>query len=215
MATDTFKPISLESLTTTTLDGTGVYDVLMRANKAHLDAEFGKNRIKGAEYATVYLGSLQSVLTASITFLLQKDKNDLEVQLLKIQLLLANKQLEKTQQELDLLTAKTNTEKAQISDTVNGVVVTGITGTQKALYEAQSNGFKRDAEQKAAKLLIDTWTIRRTTNDATLVSDRDIAIGDSIGDGNVAVFATKANFLGDQSIGKAVTKLLAGVGITN
>ena len=54
--------ITIANLTQATVDGTGVFDVLMRANKAHLEAEFAKGRIKGSEYATVYLGSLQAVL---------------------------------------------------------------------------------------------------------------------------------------------------------
>ena len=45
--------IAVTDLTQSTLEGTGVFDVLMRATKVHLDAEFAKNRIKGSEYATV------------------------------------------------------------------------------------------------------------------------------------------------------------------
>ena len=66
--------IAVTDLTQSTLDGTGVFDVLMRATKAHLEAEYNKNRIKGAEYATVYLGSLEPVLRTSLDFLLQKQK---------------------------------------------------------------------------------------------------------------------------------------------
>ena len=42
-------PITLDDLTTATVEGSGVFDVLMRANKAHLEQEFKLNRIKGTD----------------------------------------------------------------------------------------------------------------------------------------------------------------------
>ena len=90
----TIAPVTLGELTTVSTDGTGVFDVLMQANKAHLEQEYKQNRIKGPEYSTVYLGSLQSVLGAAIQFLLQKDKVALEAQLVGMQVALAEKELE-------------------------------------------------------------------------------------------------------------------------
>ena len=309
-------PITLNDLTLATLDGTGVFDVLMRANKAHLEAEYSKNRIKGSEYATVYLGSLEAVLNAAIQFLLQKDKIALEAQLIEQQILLAqvevikaNAQVLQTQaqtelvkqqtanalaelailqanalkipaeiahlqaqtamvrqqtenldaellnipkqgivldkQALDivakttmttqqtsnlvaealnipkqgavldgqkckldaefdllkttnlktaeeqaLLAWKTTTEKAQT--TALGVDDNSVIGKQKALYTAQTSGFTRDAEQKAADLMTKTWMTRRTTDEGTV--------------------ADSTNMLNDVAVGRAVNKLLSGVG---
>lgn len=288
--------LTVDELTQATLDGSGVFDVLMRANKAHLDAEYEKNRIKGPEYSTVYLGSLDTVLNTALQFVLTKQKIDLEAQLLQQQILLAqvevqkaNAQLEqiaaqtalvqqqtlnaqaelailqanalkipaeialleaqtaqtnqqtenlgsqklqieaqtalvvqqernavieatvlvatecklraeydlimsnvlKSGQEISLLAQKTATERAQI--TSMGVDEDSVIGKQKALYQAQSDGFKRDAEQKAAKVLVDSWNVRRTT-------DADSAPADAV------------NQLNDASVGRAVGKLLSGVG---
>jgi len=205
-------PVSTAALTTTALDGTGVFDTLIRANKAHLDAEFAKNRIKGAEYATVYLGSLQAVLSASIQFLLTKDKASLDADLVAQQILNAAKEHEvlestkcklnaefdvlvltklKVQQETALLLQKVLTEKAQTI--AAGVDATSLVGVQKGLYTAQTAGFTRDAEQKAAKILVETWSARRMTDEATS--------------------ANSTNKLDDASVGSAVDKLLTGVGI--
>lgn len=230
--------IAVADLTQATLQGTGVFDVLMRANKAHLEAEFNKNRIKGAEYATVYLGSLTQVMQTALQFLLTKEKTDLEAQLLAKQILLAQKQIDKASaeliqiaaqtelinqqkanaiiegtvlvaqecklrgefdlimgnvlkaaQETALLTQKVATERAQT--TALGVDDNSVLGKQKILYQAQTDGFKRDAEQKAAKLMVDTWNVRRTTDEGT--------VADSV------------NSLNDVAVGRAVTKLLAGV----
>lgn len=204
-------PVTLPQLTDATIAGAGVFDTLMRANKAHLESEFTKGRIKGAEYATVYLGSLEAVMSASLAFLLQRDKSTLESQLLSQQVLNAVLEGEvlaatkcklqaeydlllttklKTDQETQLLLWKTNTEKGQTI--ALGVDVDSVLGKQKALYGAQTLGFTRDAEQKAAKLMADTWAVRRTTDEATV--------------------ADGVNSLNDAAVGRAIGKLLTGVG---
>ena len=256
----TLTPITLPQLTEATTTGSGVFDVLMKATKAHLEQEFTQGRIKGAEYATVYLGSLEAVMQTALQFLLQKDKVALDaelakqqVELAKADLLIKQVELEKTRAELtilektvlktdaeiELLTAKaamvraqtanealqgkvliaqecklraeydvllstnlktkeetalllwkTNTEKAQTM--ALGVDDNSVIGKQKALYGAQTDGFKRDAEQKAAKLLADTWSVRRTTDEDTV--------------------ADATNKLNDATVGRAIEKLLSGIG---
>lgn len=208
----------ISELTAATIEGTGTFDVLMRAVKAHLDGEFTKGRIKGPEYSTVYLGSLDLAMQTSLAFLLQKRKNDLEATLIEKQIALVNQQglnaitegevlvaqkcklqaefdltvaqTLKSNQEIALLAQKVATERAQI--TALGVDEDSVIGKQKALYTAQSDGFKRDAEQKAAKLLADTWSVRRTTDEATV--------------------ADGTNMLNDVTVGRMITKLLSGVG---
>jgi hypothetical protein len=295
-------PIAVADLTAANTAGNGVFDVLMRAVKAHLDEEFKRGAIKGADFATVYLGSLNLALQSGMNFLLQKERVTLEANLLEKQIELAQIQVEKagielamliasqakipaeiaqleaqtaligqqrinlasegenipkqgelldkqvllaiqqknnlisenlgilaktslTQQqavnavteelvlvaqkcllqaqfdktqsetlksagEIELLAQKTATEKAQVLAV--GVDADSVIGKQKALYQAQTSGFARDAEQKAAKLLADTWSVRRTTDEATV--------------------ADATNMLYDTAIGRAVTKLLDGVG---
>lgn len=267
MTTIALEPITLPKLTEATVAGSGVFDVLMRSVKGHLEQEFTQSRIKGAEYATVYLGSLEAVLNSSIAFLLQKDKNALEallveqqIALAKVEIIKANAQVEqvraqtanlqaellilqanalkipaeiallgaqktlverqgdneiiqgtvltaqkckldaefdlllstnlKTVEESKLLLWKTNTEKAQTTGI--GVDENSVIGKQKALYGAQANGFTRDAEQKAADLMTKTWMTRRTTDEGTV--------------------ADSTNMLNDAAVGRAVNKLLSGVG---
>lgn len=89
--------------------------------------------------------------------LLVKDK---EMQLL-------DKQIAVQETTADLTRQKIKTEMAQISDSVDGVSVTGILGAQIALYKQQRDGFLRDAEQKALKIVADTWITRKTVDDGT------------------------------------------------
>ena len=210
--------VTTADLTTAQVDGAGVFDTLMRAAAAHLEAEFNKNRIKGSEYAEVYLGSMTQVLQTATQFLLTKQKADLEAQLLVKQIALAEQQrlnavvendvlvaqkcklqaeydltmanILRTNEEIALLTQKTATERGQTQ--ALGVDDNSVLGRQKALYMAQSDGFKRDAEQKATKIMVDSWNVRRTTDEGTV--------------------ADGTNMLNDQAVGRAVTKLLSGVG---
>lgn len=321
--------IQVVDLTSGSIDGTGVFDKLMVSVKAHLTQEYRDQRIKGPEFATVYLGALDNVLNTSVQFLLQKARVGLEAQLLEQQIILAGLEVQKmgialeilaiekekaaaevlqvqaqtlligqqkinltaealnipkqglmieaqtavqaqqklnlaaealnipkqglvldaqkaqvtqqtlnlvseelgiksrtaltTQQQLNavvegtvlvaqecklraeydltvnkslqttaeigLLGQKTATEKAQVQ--AIGVDPDSVIGKQKALYQAQTDGFARDSELKAAKMLVDTWSTRRMTDDAIVVDD--------------------VNKLNDATIGRAVTKVLVGI----
>ncbi len=211
--------VPLSDLTQASLTGGGAFDVLMRATKEHLEAEYRAGHIKGTEYATVYLGSLTQVMQTALAFILAKQKTDLEAQLLQKQIELTNQQRINAEVEMTVLQAqkckldaefdlikeqtlkgaaetallaqKVVTERAQTLAV--GVDADSVLGKQKALYQAQTDGFTRDAEQKAAKLMVDSWNVRRTTDEGTV--------------------ADSTNKLADHYVGGAVAKLLNGVGV--
>lgn len=253
-------PMTIAELTTTDVGGAGAFDVLMRSVKSHLEEEFKGQRIRGSDYSTVYLGSMNLAMQTAMSFLLQGKKAGLELALLEKQVLLADKELEKADKELLILdanleilqanltkipaevalltaqagltnqqklnavteglvllaqecklkaeydqiraaTLRTNEETALVVQKIAteraqtqalGVDENSVIGKQKTLYSAQAAGFIRDAEQKVAKLLADTWSVRRTTDEGT--------VADSV------------NQLHDASVGRAITKLLEGVG---
>lgn len=98
--------IPLSNLTdkTTTADGTGVYDVLMQAVELHIQEQYENDRITGTDYATVYLGALQSAMAESVKFLLsEKNSGLLELQKKKLQ------------EEIDLIIAQTANQYQQIA----------------------------------------------------------------------------------------------------
>ena len=97
----------------------------------------------------------------------------------------------KVTEEKALIAQKIETEKAQIAA---NSVENSVIGRQKNLYLAQTNGYQRDAEQKAAKMMIDSWSTRRITAEST--------------QGEPAT-------LGDKDVGLAVNKMLESVGIDN
>lgn len=179
-------------LTTGVVNGTGVFDLMMKATKAHLEQEYKANRIKNTEYTQVYLGAMQAAMNASVQFLLGRDTSSKQAALLAEQALAAVKQQAKMDAEIALLQQKKFTEEAQILDTVNSNPVAGIIGKQKGLYTAQTDGFSRDAEQKVLKMMLDTWNVRRTTDTGT-----DVA----------------ANGLSDANIKAVVDAARAGIGL--
>lgn len=303
-------------------NGTGVFDVLMRAVSQHINEQQERQIISGNDYATVYLGGLQATLNTALEFLLRSRREGLEAMLLQQQIILAEVEVEKAQaeklrieaevllagaqvdkvraeiiliekqqlkipaevalleqqklnledelltnikerlkldddrltaakqrerldqeienlqvqqtqitnqaallaqqtltevettkvtiaqecklraefdriqadtlktnEEISLLVQKVATERAQI----DGSAVSGnsVIGKQMALYQAQTDGFTKDAVVKAAKLFVDSWNVRRTTDTATI--------------------ANATNGLDDASVGQMTAKVKASV----
>lgn len=192
------------------LTGVGVFDELMRASTAHLDKQFETGRIKGSDYANVYLGMMTALMQNATQFLLNQEKAGFEADLVAQQVTNALKEHEvlhstkckldaeydnlvevklKTIAETNLLGQKQVTETAQTSST--GVDADSVVGRQKALYLAQTNGFTRDAEQKAAKVMVEAFAVQASTDE-------------SIG-------GTATNKLDSTNIGRVVEKLITGV----
>ena len=92
-----------------------------------------------------------------------------------------------TTAQTDLYAQKKVTELAQ---TTNTPAATSVMGVQNALMEQQRLQYLRDAEQKAAKIMIETWAVRQNTDGGQIIT---------------------ANHLGDSYIATAVDALLAGI----
>ena len=139
MADITFDTLS--DTTQSTLSAkTGNFDELMKTVTLHLEEQFNAGRITGTDYATVYLGALQSVLAQAVTFTLNMNKSN---------------------KETDLLAQKEITEYAQTGTTAaNTLPATGsVTGKQITLFTEQAKGFKWNAENKYLKALLDAYAI--------------------------------------------------------
>ena len=70
-------------------EGTGVFDIIMKAANENIKIQNQASRITGAEYAEVYLGTMQTAISESMRFLLNRDQStkDLEVKQANIDLL--------------------------------------------------------------------------------------------------------------------------------
>lgn len=53
--------------------GTGIFDRLMSAINGNIQAQYESGRITGSDFANVYLGSMQTTISESVKWLLNKD----------------------------------------------------------------------------------------------------------------------------------------------
>lgn len=65
-------PITTLTTGATSITGTGVFDEMMKAIKAHLEDEYNSNRITSDTYPQIYLGALQTALTQAVLYSMQK-----------------------------------------------------------------------------------------------------------------------------------------------
>ena len=62
-------------------NGTGALDKLMNTINLYIDDQYNRGRIKGTDYANVLLNSIQSVLSASLQFILNEKVNEAQIAL--------------------------------------------------------------------------------------------------------------------------------------
>ena len=63
----------VDGLNTFTWEGTAVFDVMVRMVNENLKIQYDEGRIKATDYAQAYIGGLQTCLTESMKYILQKD----------------------------------------------------------------------------------------------------------------------------------------------
>ena len=127
---------------------------------------------------------------------LQKQQLTLQLAQLEQQTLLIQSQILTDAAQHDLIEQKTVTEVAQTQDTPTSNIsagYSGVVGKQNALYAAQTTGFARDAEQKAAKLALDILATQLSTDDSMTVENTNMH---------------------PAAIGALVQKLATGIGVT-
>ena len=188
MATDTLTYPQYTNLNL----GDGLFDQLMATVQDKLDKQYDLQRIRGGEYAKVYLGAIESVMSNSTQYLLgtmlieqkkealelqnailelERDKLQfqidfllpLELQKLEQELLLITAQVAKINKEIEFITAKIATEVANVDG--SGVSEDSVVGRQVALLRAQKLGFAGDIEGKVAKMHNDYATIYQTVQE--------------------------------------------------
>ena len=137
---------------------------------------------------------LEKELEIKISSLALQDKQlllaDAELEIRRLELDVKRAEVEAAQAQAQLYAAKVLTENAQTMDAAHP---NSVLGSNIAVLRAQAAGYARDAEQKAAKILVDAWNVQRNTDEG--------------------ITANADNLLYDTSIGKAVSAMLRGAGI--
>lgn len=114
------KDITIDDITTGTIDGSGIYDRLMQINSLHLLREFKEQRITGDKYAEAYIAMMVESMKTSASFAVAS--------------ISANNQRELTEEERQKLIAETENIKAT---TKNIGVQTDLVHKQITLTDKQ------------------------------------------------------------------------------
>ena len=189
--------IDIADVTTGSLDGTGSFDVLMQTMTLHLMREYTAGRITGDVYAKAYIEVLNATLAQATQFVVSQAQVAANDELIAAQIrqidsnILTNEaQVRQIDGQIELLGYQGISEQAKYLDSVDGLTIAGTIGKQKEIYAAQAKGFKDSALQSVAKTMIDTWSVRRTTDEATLTSPESKLYDGNIGNAIQEMFTS-------------------------
>lgn len=111
---DSYKPRDISDYTKNSINGDGVFDKMMQAAECHIQDEYKKNRITGANYAQTYMQIMNTVIQTAAQFTLTQDNSLLELEKLKFEKEKLKFEIEKLKAETDLAKANVDLAKAQL-----------------------------------------------------------------------------------------------------
>lgn len=159
--------LNVSDITTGAIDGTGTFDVMMQTVFLHLQREYASGRITGDMYAKAYIEIMNNTLAQATQYVVAAFQATANDDLVAAQIRKINKDIELVTEQIELIDYQGVSEQAKYLDVVNGQVIAGTIGKQKDVYTAQTKGFKDSALQSVAKTMIDTWSVRRSTDEGT------------------------------------------------
>lgn len=180
--------VVVESLVCDADDEAGAFDALMDAVQTKLDEQFALSRITGPDYASVYLGSIQSAMAQAVAFTLGARTANAQAALLEQQELTEVQNTLKATEEVTLVENQANLVLGQIAQVTAETALT----TQKTLTEIQETS--RVAAQTdvllAEEALLDqrlltevqttaiaTQTVLKTVSETALLDAKTITEG--------------------------------------
>lgn len=185
-------------------DGTGVFDIIMKAANENIKIQNQTSRITGAEYAEVYLGTMQTAISEAMKFLLNKDKiiKDLELNQIQIDAIesdilikqeqhtkdleVKDKDLEvKTQQILtmkndDSIKAEQSIKDLDVKTAQENKLIDDLltAAKQRELYSRQILGFDDNKYQKLFESQLSSWGLMFSSG--MLTEKPSIITGDKV-----------------------------------
>ena len=180
--------LDVKNVTTGTIDGTGTFDVIMQTVFLHLQREYASGRITGDMYAKAYIEIMNNTLAHATQYVVAAFQATANDDLVAAQIRKINKDIELVTEQIELIDYQGISEQAKYLDVVNGQVIAGTIGKQKEVYTAQTKGFKDSALQSLAKTMIDTWSVRRSTDEGTQTTPESKLYDGNIGNAIEAMF---------------------------
>ena len=159
--------------------GSGVFDKLMHAINGNILVQYESGRIKGPEYAQVYLGSMQTAVVEAMKFMLTKDQiaKDLDLKAAQIAAIATENSIKTAQSAKDLLLKDKEllVKQAQI-DKLNDDKLTSA--KQRDLYQRQIEGFDDNKYQKLFESQLSSWGLMFSSG--MLTEKPSIITGDEV-----------------------------------
>lgn len=184
--TPEIEPIENVDLTEGTLNGNGTFDVMMQSITEHIALQFDKNRIKGVDYANVYLGSMQTAMGQAVQFqlqrqvsanqaaliLAQKELVELEKEKLALEAQLVAKQIEKMDEEIIAIRQQVSLSEQQELNVIEERqrIIAETANSKQTLTNLISENTKINSEKNR----IDADTLLTQENTANAVVQRSV-----------------------------------------
>ena len=152
-------------------DGTGVFDIIMKAANENIKIQNQTSRITGAEYAEVYLGTMQSAIAEAMKFLLNKDQiiKDLELKQAQIDAIEFDTLIKQEQSAKDLALKQTQIDvgleekrlKAAQADAfpIQSAKDLEVKQANIDLLNRQKEGFDDNKYQKLFEAQMNAWAL--------------------------------------------------------
>lgn len=140
--------ITIDEITTGSLDGSGIFDTLMRTLDLHLTKEFNAGRIKGTDYATMYTRFVELALVQASGYAINRAKLPHEIEILKGEQVKTLKEGELIQAQINTENCKRSLELQVLESTVNkSAAELAVTIKQGAKVDADTLRTAAETEQ--------------------------------------------------------------------
>ena len=127
-------------------EGTGIFDIIIKAANENIKIQNQTSRITGAEYAEVYLGTMQTAISEAIKFVLQNDTLAKELELKQAQ-------IAKINAERDLVNAQLAIFREQQDKDLE------VKQANIDLLNRQREGFDDNKYQKLFEAQMNAWAL--------------------------------------------------------
>ncbi len=127
-------------------EGTGIFDIIIKAANENIKIQNQTSRITGAEYAEVYLGTMQSAISEAMKFVLQNYTLAKELELKQAQ-------IAKINAEIDLVNAQLATIREQQAKDLE------VKQANIDLLNRQREGFDDNKYQKLFEAQMSAWAL--------------------------------------------------------
>jgi len=166
-----------------TVTGSGIFDNLMEAVNVHLDAQYESGRLTGKDYATVYLGAMQSTIQQSITFVLGEQTADKQAELLAKQVATEEKKATDVASSTTVRNTQSTNDTALKTAQTNLATNQGATEIKKALNIVSDTALKDQQKlltvEQTATEANKTIDVASTTSVRNVQSTKDSLVKDA------------------------------------